>query len=198
MRSSRQSRFRSAASVSGHRSPAARAGKSAGAVPLHVYDVLLELNAAGGRRLRIKELASPTVLTHSRISRLVDELAAYGLLERCVRPRRSAQLDRRHHRARPPGRQERCARLPCGDRPSFPEPPAVHRIRHYRQRSVPYCRGPRAADSAPIQPLTARPIRDSTVSTMTVDARRAQRAAFTTVGSGLRSQRRGRNHEARA
>ncbi len=55
---------------------------AAQAVPLHVYDVLLELNAAPERRLRIKELAARTVLTRSRISRLVDELVAAGLVER--------------------------------------------------------------------------------------------------------------------
>lgn len=54
----------------------------AGAVPLQVYDVLLELNAAPGRRLRIKELAGRTVLTRSRVSKLVDELVDQGLVER--------------------------------------------------------------------------------------------------------------------
>lgn len=53
-----------------------------GAVPLNVYDVLLELNAAPGRRLRVKELAGRTVLTRSRVSRLVDELADQHLVER--------------------------------------------------------------------------------------------------------------------
>ena len=54
----------------------------AGAVPLHVYDVLLELNAAPNRRFRMKELARRTVLTRSRVSKLVDELVGQGLLER--------------------------------------------------------------------------------------------------------------------
>ena len=54
----------------------------AGAVPLHVYDVLLELNAASDRRLRMKELARRTVLTRSRVSKLVDELVGRGLVER--------------------------------------------------------------------------------------------------------------------
>jgi len=54
----------------------------AGAVPLHVYDVLLELNAAPDRRLRMKELAGRTVLTRSRVSKLVDELVDRGLVER--------------------------------------------------------------------------------------------------------------------
>jgi DNA-binding MarR family transcriptional regulator len=55
---------------------------AAGGVPIHVYDVLLELNAAPHRRLRMKDLASRTVLTRSRISKLVDELAADGFVER--------------------------------------------------------------------------------------------------------------------
>ncbi len=59
---------------------------SAGAVPLHVYDVLLELNGASDRRLRMKELAGRTVLTRSRVSKLVDELVEHGLVERCEDP----------------------------------------------------------------------------------------------------------------
>ena len=55
---------------------------AAGAVPLHVYDVLLELNGAPGRRLRMKELAARTVLTRSRVSKLVDELVGQRLVER--------------------------------------------------------------------------------------------------------------------
>lgn len=62
----------------------------ADAVPLHVYDVLLELNAAPDRRLRMKELAGRTVLTRSRVSKLVDELVDQGLVERCGDP-----IDRR-------------------------------------------------------------------------------------------------------
>lgn len=54
----------------------------AGAVALHVYDVLLELNASPGRELRMKDLAARTVLTRSRVSKLVDEMAAEGLVER--------------------------------------------------------------------------------------------------------------------
>lgn len=55
---------------------------AADAVTLNVYDVLLELNAAPRRRLRIKDLAARTVLTRSRISKLIDELAAGGLVDR--------------------------------------------------------------------------------------------------------------------
>jgi len=59
---------------------------AAGAVPIHVYDVLLELNAVAGGRLRIKDLAARTVLTRSRISKLIDELAVEGFVERCADP----------------------------------------------------------------------------------------------------------------
>ncbi len=55
---------------------------TAGAIPLTWYDVLLELNAAADRRLRMAELASRTVLSRTRISRLVDELVAGGLVAR--------------------------------------------------------------------------------------------------------------------
>jgi DNA-binding MarR family transcriptional regulator len=59
---------------------------AAGAVPLTVYDVLLELNAAPARRLRLKELAARTVLTRSRVSKLVDELVADGFVARTADP----------------------------------------------------------------------------------------------------------------
>ena len=54
----------------------------AGHVPLHWYDVLLELDAAPQRRLRIQELAARVVLTRTRVSRLVDRLVDAGLAER--------------------------------------------------------------------------------------------------------------------
>lgn len=59
---------------------------AAGSVPLHVYDVLLELNAADDRRLRMKDLSQRTVLTRSRVSKLVDEMAGDGLVERLSDP----------------------------------------------------------------------------------------------------------------
>jgi DNA-binding MarR family transcriptional regulator len=46
------------------------------------YDVLLELKAAPDRRLRMSELGQRTVLSRTRVSRVVDELAAAGLAER--------------------------------------------------------------------------------------------------------------------
>ena len=56
--------------------------RAAGQVPLSWYDVLLELNAAPGRRLRMSELGQRVVLSRTRVSRVVDELAAAGLAER--------------------------------------------------------------------------------------------------------------------
>ena len=56
--------------------------RAAGQVPLSWYDVLLELNAAPGRRLRMSELGQRAVLSRTRVSRVVDELIAAGLTER--------------------------------------------------------------------------------------------------------------------
>ncbi|MDQ3739238.1 MAG: MarR family transcriptional regulator [Actinomycetota bacterium] len=51
-------------------------------IQLGWYDVLLELNAAPHRRLRMADLAARTVLSRTRVSRLVDELAAEGFITR--------------------------------------------------------------------------------------------------------------------
>jgi DNA-binding MarR family transcriptional regulator len=51
-------------------------------LPLSWYDVLLELNAAPHRRLRMSELGSRVVLSRERVSRVVDELARAGLVAR--------------------------------------------------------------------------------------------------------------------
>lgn len=56
--------------------------KRVGAIPLSWYDVLLELSAAPRRRLRMADLAARTVLSRTRISRLVDELVAAGFVVR--------------------------------------------------------------------------------------------------------------------
>ena len=56
--------------------------RAAGQIPLSWYDVILELNAAPGRRLRMSELGERAVLSRTRVSRVVDELAAAGLAER--------------------------------------------------------------------------------------------------------------------
>jgi DNA-binding MarR family transcriptional regulator len=51
-------------------------------VPIAQYDVLLELNAAPGRRLRMQELSGRVVLSRSRVSRVVDEMERAGLVRR--------------------------------------------------------------------------------------------------------------------
>ena len=55
-------------------------------IPLAWYDVLLELNAAPGRRLRMTELGDRVVLSRTRVSRIVDELVKAGLVERAPDP----------------------------------------------------------------------------------------------------------------
>ena len=55
-------------------------------LPLVWYDVLLELNGAEDGRLRMGELGDRVVLSRSRVSRLVDELADAGLVTRTSNP----------------------------------------------------------------------------------------------------------------
>ncbi|MFF2274579.1 MarR family winged helix-turn-helix transcriptional regulator [Agromyces sp. NPDC058126] len=62
-----------------------RAVASEGGLPLSWYDVLLELNDGGGR-LTMGQLAERVVLSRTRVSRLVDELIAAGLVAREVNP----------------------------------------------------------------------------------------------------------------
>jgi len=47
---------------------------------LAAYDVLLVLNAAPDRRLRMSELGERVVVSRSRVSRIVDEMVAAGLV----------------------------------------------------------------------------------------------------------------------
>ncbi|MDQ3576379.1 MAG: MarR family transcriptional regulator [Actinomycetota bacterium] len=54
----------------------------AGAMPLTWYDVLLELNATSEGKLRMRELANRVVLSRTRVSRLVDEMAGAGLVDK--------------------------------------------------------------------------------------------------------------------
>ena len=56
--------------------------RAAGQIPLSWYDVLLELNAAPEQRLRMSELGQRVVLSRTRVSRIMDEVAAAGLAER--------------------------------------------------------------------------------------------------------------------
>jgi DNA-binding MarR family transcriptional regulator len=51
-------------------------------IPLTWYDVLLELNAAEGRQLRMQELSDRVVLSRTRVSRLVDEMVVHGLVRK--------------------------------------------------------------------------------------------------------------------
>ncbi|MFE9423858.1 MarR family winged helix-turn-helix transcriptional regulator [Kitasatospora sp. NPDC006697] len=53
-----------------------------GTVPLTWYDVLLELRAAGADGLRMQELSDRVVLSRTRVSRLVDEMARVGLVRK--------------------------------------------------------------------------------------------------------------------
>lgn len=60
--------------------------QSACGLPLTSYDVLLELNAAPGRRLSMGELGEAAVVSRSRVSRVVDQLVAEGLVTREAHP----------------------------------------------------------------------------------------------------------------
>jgi DNA-binding MarR family transcriptional regulator len=60
--------------------------QTAGVIPLGWYDVLLELNATPQRRLRMQDLAARAVLSRTRVSRIVTELEAEGLVERLPDP----------------------------------------------------------------------------------------------------------------
>lgn len=55
-------------------------------LPLAWYDVLLVLNSAPGRRLRMTELGRGVVLSRERVSRVVTEMAAAGLVDRQPNP----------------------------------------------------------------------------------------------------------------
>jgi DNA-binding MarR family transcriptional regulator len=61
-------------------------------LPLAWYDVLLELAYAPDRRLTMTDLGARAVLSRTRVSRIVDELEAEGLVRRVENPqdRRSA------------------------------------------------------------------------------------------------------------
>lgn len=60
--------------------------RAAGTIPLTWYDVLLELDAAEDGRLRMSDLADRVVLSRTRVSRLVAEVVARGLVERRADP----------------------------------------------------------------------------------------------------------------
>ena len=62
-----------------------RALSSAG-MPLTWYDILLVVNAAPGRRLRMTELGKQAVVSRERVSRVVTELEDAGLVVREANP----------------------------------------------------------------------------------------------------------------
>ena len=63
----------------------ARALKEVG-MPISWYDVLLVLNAAPERRLRMSELGAQVVISREQVSRVVTELEKAGLVERQPNP----------------------------------------------------------------------------------------------------------------
>jgi DNA-binding MarR family transcriptional regulator len=59
---------------------------ASGEIPLHWYDVLIELYEAPEHKLRMSELADRVVLSRSGLTRLVDNLEKAGLLTRADDP----------------------------------------------------------------------------------------------------------------
>ncbi|EWT00506.1 MarR family transcriptional regulator [Intrasporangium oryzae NRRL B-24470] len=55
-------------------------------LPISWYDVLLVLNAAPDRRLRMTELGEQATLSRERVSRVVTDLEGAGLVERRPNP----------------------------------------------------------------------------------------------------------------
>jgi DNA-binding MarR family transcriptional regulator len=66
--------------------------RAAHGMPLSTYDVLVNLAAAPGGRLRMRDLAEAIVLSRSGLTRLVDRLVREGLVdrERCGEDARGA------------------------------------------------------------------------------------------------------------
>src|SRR3954467_2985783 len=60
--------------------------QDAHSLPLTWYDVLLELNAAPGRRLTMGQLGAVAAVSRTRVSRVVDELVRAGLVARQPNP----------------------------------------------------------------------------------------------------------------
>jgi len=55
-------------------------------ISMNEYDVLFNISRAPGRRLRLKELNRSVLITQPSVSRLVDRLAARGLLRKSEDP----------------------------------------------------------------------------------------------------------------
>ena len=79
-------------------------------MPLRFYDVLLELASAPERKLRMSDLADRVVLSRTRVSRLVEEMAAGGLLRARAEPAGRQvgvrSIDTTRASALPPGRAD--------------------------------------------------------------------------------------------
>jgi DNA-binding MarR family transcriptional regulator len=60
--------------------------RDAGEIPLHWYDVLIELHTAQANRLRMNELADKVLLTRSGLTRLVDRLEKENFITRELDP----------------------------------------------------------------------------------------------------------------
>ena len=82
--------------------PLERELEAACGLPLTWYDVLVQLAAAPGGRLRMQQLARAVLLSKSRITRLVDSMETAGLVAReiCPDDKRGAEVI-----LRPAGRQ---------------------------------------------------------------------------------------------
>lgn len=67
-------------------------------LPLTWYDVLVNLQEAGDRRLRMTDLADRVLLSQSGLTRLVDRMAAAGLVDRqrCSEDRRGVYVGLTH------------------------------------------------------------------------------------------------------
>jgi len=63
-------------------------------LPLPWYDVLVQLNEAPDKRLRMQSLARAVLLSKSRITRLVDSMEAAGLIRRqpCPKDKRGMEV----------------------------------------------------------------------------------------------------------
>ncbi len=59
---------------------------AAAGLPISWYDVLLVLNAAPERKLRMSDLGAAAVLSREQISRVVSELERAGLVQRVPNP----------------------------------------------------------------------------------------------------------------
>jgi len=66
--------------------PALERALQATGLPITWYDVLLVINAAPERRLRMTELGKQAVVSRERVSRVVTELERAGLVERQANP----------------------------------------------------------------------------------------------------------------